>query len=190
MIFSNFVTHMKNTRGRGWKPVVLALILMGSCSLSCAAQDDFDERFESENQANSVRSPVLVEKIGSFQKVPYKISRSQIKERKIEPIESDDLGELNRKELHDVAVLGKVDSVYITPDGKKLILNMGKDHRFCFKVVIDEQDFRKFGLNSAQRIGAIYRGKTVLVSGLIYQYQNLPQIAVTLPYQLEVVAGK
>jgi hypothetical protein len=172
-------------------PMVLGLMLtLTSFPARCAAQLDTDDRFDSDNKSTSVHPSVLDRKIVSFKKIPYKITRSEVKKIKPEPIKSDDFGELNRNQWRDAAVLGKVDSVYLTPDGKKLILNLGKDHRFCFKAVIDEPDFPKFGTNSAQRIGAVYRGKTVLVNGLLYQYQNLPQIAVTLPYQLEVVAGK
>lgn len=154
------------------------------------AQDDLDDRFDSENKATSVRPSVFNGKIGSFQKIPYKITRSQIKRLKTKPIKSDDLSALNQNVSYHAAVLGRVESVYLPPDGKRLILNIGKDHRFCFKVVIDEQDFPKFGRSSARAIGSVYLRKVVLVNGLISQYQNLPQIAVTLPYQLEVVTGK
>lgn len=170
--------------------LVWGLLFLAILPACCVAQTDLDDRFESDNKATSVRPSVLETKIGSFKKIPYKVTRSEIKQRKPEPIKSDDFGELNRNEWRDAAVLGKVESVYLTPDGKRLILNMGKDQRFCFKVVIDQLDFPKFGGTSAQRIGSLYRGKTVLASGLLYQYQNLPQIAVTLPYQLEVVSGK
>jgi hypothetical protein len=155
------------------------------------AQQAGADHFESENEATSVREPVLNGKAsGSFKKIPYKITRTEVKQLLETPIDAADYSQLNRQHLHDARVLGKVESIHLVQNGKKLILNFGTDHRFCFKVVIDESNYEKFGYMSPKRIGAVYQNKTVLVSGLLTQHQNLPQVVVTLPYQLEVVSGK
>jgi hypothetical protein len=174
-----------------FRAYIAVIIALAFTAVAVAQEDDGRDQYESENQATKVREPVL-SKIGSlksFKPIPYRITRSELKELKPAPINADDFSQLNRLQMHDGAVLGKVESIHITQDGKKLILNFGKDHRFCFKVVIDESNYEKFGHKSPQRIGAVYQNKTVLVNGLISQHQNLPQIVVTLPYQLQVVSG-
>lgn len=171
--------------------ILVGLIVALVYTKSALAQDAPKDHFESENQSTKVREPVLakISSLKSFKKIPYKIPKADLKELQPTPISANDFSQLNQKRLHDGAVVGKVESVQLVQDGKKLLLNFGKDPRLCFKAVIDESDYEKFGHKNPQRIGTVYYNKTVLVSGLITQHQNMPQIVVTLPYQLEVVSG-
>jgi len=168
----------------------IATLLLGCFTwtlllVPAAAQQD-DDRFESDNQATTVRSPVL--DLPAPFDVPFKIKRSELAD--LNPIAAADLSALSRMENKDAMVLGRVESVYIPAGNNLLILNFGSDHRQCFKVVIDRRNFSKFGSDDPRRIGRIYDKKTVAVDGLVSYNQRLPQMVVTLPQQLKIVAGQ
>jgi hypothetical protein len=147
------------------------------------AADPADDRFDSENKAQSVRPPVLA--LGESAKLPYTMTRADLSGQKT--VSADSLRELTGLEGKDVLVTGTVASVYIPKGGTKLILNLGRDYRKCFKVVVDIRDFPRWGSKKAEDIGKMYDKKTVAVGGIISMYQGSPQILASLPSQITVI---
>ncbi len=163
---------------------LFALICLLGFPLVLMAQQRDEDSFDSDNKATEVRKPVPGAKLEMF-KVPYKIKLKDLEEKKA--IQFDDVSGLKSSLYKDALVTGKVESVFITKANDKAILNLGKDSRQCFKVVIDQDDFPKFGSSSPKRIEQLYRNKQIAVSGLLTEHNQLPQIMVSLPHQIEIV---
>lgn len=160
------------------------VVLASSLLLPCSGLAD--DRFESDNQSQEVRSPVLEEKI--LFDGPRQIQRGEIDGWTVH--RSDDLENLRKLMAKDALVLGKVESIYIPSNQNKVILNFGRDFRKCFKAVIDIRDFEKWGTKDPKEIGKMFDGKNVVVDGLVSSHQELPQIVVTLPHQLRLLKSK
>ena len=162
----------------GIVPVLVLLPMLG-------AADPADDRFDSENKAQSVRPPVLAQ--GSAAKLPYTMTRADLTGQKT--VSAESLSTLNSMEGTDALVIGTVASVFVPKGGTKLILNLGRDYRKCFKVVIDIRDFPRWGTKKAEDIGKMYDKKPVAVGGVVSLYQGSPQILATLPSQITVISG-
>lgn len=145
-----------------------------------------DDRFESDNKAQTVRPPVLTE--GKKLDLPFRIKPEDLEGQTT--VRAENVRQIEREIGNDLLVVGTVDSVYVPKGGTKLILNFGKDFCNCFKVVIDDSDYRKWGTKQPDAIGKMYEGKRVAVGGLVSEFQKKPQIVVTLPHQLTVIEDK
>jgi hypothetical protein len=144
---------------------------------------DADERFDSENPANTVRKPVL--QSPSTKVVLPKITRAELKGETV--LDADQLPAVGAAKGSDRLVGGKVATHFIPKGGSPLILNFGKDHRNCFKAVIYDDAFPHWGVDSAEALAKLFVGKTVVVGGYVTQYKNDLQIVVGLPSQLLLV---
>ncbi|MBX3417279.1 MAG: hypothetical protein KF851_06720 [Pirellulaceae bacterium] len=168
---------------------IVCSLMMCSLGLSLTAQEkakDVDDRFDSANQATKVSPPALSQK-APFD-VPFRVRYSDLDESELLP--ASNLVRLAEMENRDTTVVGTVDSAFIPRGNNKVILNFSKDHRNCFKAVIDIRDFEKWGTNDPQQIGRLYEGKTLAVSGLLTMFQEKPQILIGLPHQLPIIVGK
>ncbi len=151
-----------------------------------AKQIDPDERFVSANTSRKIHPPALSKK-KPFE-LPIKIKFSELDQAEILP--ASNVSRLLEMVNRDTTVIGTVHSVYIPRGKNKVILNFDKDHRNCFKAVIDIRDFEKWGTTDPQQIGSLYEGKTVAVGGLLTVFEEKPQIAIGLPHQLPIIIGK
>lgn len=135
-----------------------------------------DEKFLSENKANSVRPPAadFFVSMTTKAKAPDK-----------DVLSADDVKKIEEKKDKEVSVKGKVYEVFLPKSGNIAILNFGKDNKKCFKAVIFKGDFEKFD-GGAEGIKKKYTGKTVTVEGKVSIYQNTPQISVKTPSQFKV----
>lgn len=151
------------------------------------AQKDLagDDRYFSDNTAQQVRPPVLQQP--SEFPGPLQVEMSDLQSDFA--VDSQDLSQLSKMISRDVLVVGKVESVFIPKGENKVILNFGSDFRNCFKAVIDQRDFEKWGTKDPQKIRKMFEGQYVAVDGLVTEFQRKPQIAVTLPHQLRMVKG-
>ena len=178
--------HSNNRRWHG--PTVqfsvarrLALLVSWTLPLCAVHADD---RFSSDNKAQVVRSPVLAEPI--VYDGPKKIQPTDLEGWKVR--RAGDLELLKSLIDMDALVMGKVESVFIPSSQNKVILNLGRDFRSCFKVVIDIRDFEKWGTSEPKEIGKMFDGLNIAVDGLVSLHQKLPQIVVTLPHQLRIIS--
>jgi len=80
-------------------------------------------------------------------------------------------------------VEGKIVATYNS--GKACFLNFHQDYKSHFTVVIFQSNFGNFDGD----IESIYLFKTVRVKGLIKNYKGKPEIIVSSPEQIEIVAG-
>ncbi len=163
--------------------VRLVLFLAAVLALPAAADDD---RFDSENKAQTVRPPVLAG--GKPFAVPVTIAADDLDGQTTVP--AADVKAIAALEGKDALIVGTVASVYVPKGGTKLILNFGKDYKNAFKAVVDDGDYKKWGTKKAEDIGKMYDGKRVAVGGVVTLYQDKPQVLVTLPHQLSVIQGK
>ena len=169
---------------RGWTSGMSLLItLVLACPPAARGQDD---RYESDNTAQTVRSPVL-DKLPKFEGPP-RVAMKQLEGQA--GVAARELPRIAALEGQDVLVLGKVESVFVLPAGNKLILNFGRDIRHCFKAVIDIRDYPKWGTVDAKRIARYYEGTNLAADGLVVQFQGNPQMLVSMPYQLRIVTGR
>jgi len=140
---------------------------------------EIDDKIESENQTTgaAVAAPANA---GN----PETITLDEAQELKA--IAASEIAQLSDLDGKDVAILGKVHSVYIPKSGSLVILNMGDDFKTCSKVIIEDRSFQRWN-RSAKEIGALYEGKTLVCEGLVGLFKNLPQVKVSEPTQLRVV---
>jgi hypothetical protein len=165
------------------KSTLLFIGFATACCLSPAIGDD--TKYESSNQAQSVRSPVLDElpDYSGPERIEYsKLSKQQL-------LAARNLDQIAKMVGKDATVIGKVESVFIPRGENKVILNFGRDIRNCFKAVIDRRDFFKWATDDPAVIAKMYENQNVAVDGLVVLFQEKPQIAVTLPGQLKLVTG-
>jgi hypothetical protein len=161
---------------------LVLLLLIGS---TLAAQSpSSDDKFDSENKAQTTR-PKSVLKDAQRPDLPYKMSPDDLKGQTVTP--AAEVKTLTGRDGKDALVDGTVASTFVPKGGKMLLLNLGKDYKNCFKVLIDDGDFAKWGTKKPEEIAKMYEGKRVVVGGWVSLYQDLPQIRVTLPSQLSVV---
>jgi hypothetical protein len=144
-----------------------------------------DDRYLSDNTAQQVRPPVLQQprEFPGLLQVEMSDLQSDF------AVNSQDLSQLSQMISRDTLVIGKVETVFIPKGENKVILNFGSDFRNCFKAVIDQRDFEKWGTKDPQKIRKMFEGQYVAVDGLVTEFQRKPQIAVTLPHQLRMVKG-
>lgn len=145
-----------------------------------------DNKFESENKSQSVRPPVLAG--GKPFAVPITIREADLDGQTV--ILAAEVKKLTDLQGKDVLVVGTVASTYIPKGNTKVILNFGKDFRNCFKAVIDDGDYKKWGTKDATAIAKLYDGKKIAVGGVVSLYQEKPQVLATLPHQLSVIGEK
>jgi hypothetical protein len=144
-----------------------------------------DDEFRSENRSRSVR-PVLR---GKADMPPAtgkdrQDMRDRPEQAEGEVFRAEQVAELKGREGKTVRVRGKVHSIYVPDSGKLCILNLGPDHRSCFKVVIPASAWEKWpmGLGSIRQLDK----KNITVEGRIRLFQNLPEVVVTVPSQIAV----
>lgn len=161
----------------------LAFLLLAGSTLA-AQSPSSDDKFDSENKAQTTR-PKSVLKDAQRPDLPYKMSPDDLKGQTVTP--ATDVKGLADRDGKDALVDGTVASTFVPKGNKMLLLNLGKDYKTCFKVLIDDGDFAKWGTKKPEEIAKMYEGKRVVVGGWVSLYQDLPQIRVTLPSQLSVV---
>jgi hypothetical protein len=159
------------------------LLLAGMLLVLAPPEDD---EFKSENQAKSVRpgprGSVAKEGAGDKGDKPAQPEKPR-EETKL--YRADEVKELAAQDGKTVRVKGKVHSIYV-PDSKKVcILNMGPDHRTCFKVTIFSSAWDKWPDGLAE-IRKKYDKKTLTIEGRVRLYNNLPEIVANVPSQLVV----
>jgi hypothetical protein len=138
---------------------------------------DDEDGYISENHAKSVRPAP-----------PREARRQDDKKKettKRETLRAEDVDKILAEKGKDRAVRGKVVEVYAPRSGTVLIFNFGKDHKKCFKAVIYKGSFDKWE-GGVEAIKKMVEGKTVVVEGVISEYQKLPQIVLNVPSQLRV----
>ncbi len=80
-----------------------------------------------------------------------------------------------------VRIRGKVFEVYKSP--KAIFINFGKDYRRDFTAVIFKGNFKDF---EAARINPMnYKGRTLIVSGVVQKYKGRAEIIVMTPAQIK-----
>lgn len=161
-----------------------SLLLLGLATSVLAAADSPDDKFDSENKSQTVRRKSVL-KESQKPDLPYTASAAAFAGQTLVP--ATDVKKLIGLDGHDVLVDGTVGSTFIPKGNKLLILNVGKDYKTCFKVVIDDGDFSKWGTKKPELIGKMYEGKRIVVSGWVSLYQDLPQVRTALPSQIQVV---
>ncbi|MGL6095621.1 MAG: hypothetical protein ACRC7O_07485 [Fimbriiglobus sp.] len=164
-----------------------ALFLAALLALALPAAAD-DDRFDSENKAQTVRPPVLAG--GKPFTVPFTIAAADLDGQTT--VAASNVKAITELEGKDALIVGTVVKAFVPKGGTKVILNFGKDYKTCFNAVIDDADYKKWGKKkeSAEEIGKMYAGKRVAVGGVVSRYQDNPQVLVTLPHQLSVIDGK
>lgn len=145
-----------------------------------------DTRYESSNQARSVRPPVL-DDLPDFSG-PERIEYAELSKQQM--IAARNMDQIAKLVGRDATIVGKVESTFIPRGDNRVILNFGRNIRDCFKVAIDRRDFFKWGTEDPEVIAKMYDKQNVAVDGLIVTFQEKPQIAVTLPGQLKLVVGR
>lgn len=167
-----------------------ALLLLAAWLAPTAAQSPgtgagtSDDKFDSENKAQTAR-PKSVLKDAQKPDLPFKVTSEELKGQALTP--ATDVKPLAGREGKDALVDGTVVSSFVPKGNKILLLNFGKDHNKCFKVLISSTDFAKWGTKKPDEIAKMYEGKRVVVGGWVSLYSELPQIQVTLPSQMSVV---
>jgi len=159
------------------------MLLMGIMVVVGPPEDD---EFQSENQARSVRagSRGSVAKEGAADKGD-KPAQPEKPREEAKLYRADEVKALAAQDGKTVRVQGKVHSIYV-PDSKKVcILNMGPDHRTCFKVAIFSSAWDKWPDGLAE-IKKKYDKKTLIIEGRVRLYNNLPEIVASVPSQLVV----
>ncbi len=163
---------------------LLFLALAAPLLAQSPASNSSDDKYDSENKAQTAR-PKSVLKEALRPDLPFKLTPDDLQGQTVTP--ATDLKALTDREGKDVLVDGTVVSSFVPKGNRMLLLNLGKDYRKCFKVLISSSDFGKWGTKKPEEIAKMYEGKRVVVGGWVSLYQEQPQIAVTLPSQLLVV---
>ena len=102
-------------------------------------------------------------------------------------IKANDLNELIKNDGEFVTVTGLVESTLIAKSGKVRFLNLGKNYRTAFTVVIFTGDLDKF----TSKIGEptqYYKNKKITVNGRIKIYKGKPEIIANSPDQITIVS--
>lgn len=129
-----------------------------------------DDLFESENKSGTAEEvKTIADKTAD---APYKTS---------------DVAKLKKLDGETITVSGKVMSTYKPEKGTMVILNFGKDHDKCFKVVLEESKKTKLQKGLAG-IAKEFEGKVVVVEGTISLYEGLPQMKLDDPHHIRIKA--
>lgn len=157
--------------------------------LPLASPQDLDQRISSENVAKTAKTDPLYLSDGFSRyaprvKKPLEISAAEVKE--LAPLNALDVRGIAKREGEVVKVAGYVDSTYIPRGKSPIMLNMGEDHRSCFKVVIFNRAYDRWEGNE-EAIAGMYEKQAVVVDGIVAIYNDLPQIVVTLPSEIQVI---
>ena len=102
-------------------------------------------------------------------------------------IKANDLNELIKNDGEFVTVTGLVESTLIAKSGKVRFLNLGKNYRTAFTVVIFTGDRDKF----TSKIGEptqYSKNKKITVNGRIKIYKGKPEIIANSPDQITIVS--
>lgn len=145
---------------------------------------DDDDHYISENVAKSVRQPNPREPRRDEDK-KKEDGKKQEDNKKREIYDAGDVQKILAAKGKDVAVRGQVHEVFTPKSGTVIILNFGSNHRECFKAVVYKRNFEKFD-GGAAAIKKMVEGKTIIVEGVVSEYQKLPQITINIPSQLKV----
>lgn len=160
--------------------ICLALLL----AVATGSWADALPEYESENSATSVRPPLETatdaELIGD-------VTRDEL--RNLETISAVEIARLIEREGETLRVHGVVHSTHIPERGRPVILNLGADHRTCFKIVIFGGQFDNWK-RDATEIAALYTDADLLIEGTISMYADLPQMKVLAPSQVRRVVDE
>src|SRR5262245_56803420 len=136
---------------------LLSVLVLAFLLAPVRAEDDP----QSENQAKSVRGPD-----GKFIKfTPQKDEQVKADDKQKDAVlDAAEVDKLKGREGKEAKVRGKVQEVFVPRSGSVAVLNLGKDHKSCFKVAIFKDNFGKFGgLDAIKK----FNGKTVTIEGKV-----------------------
>ena len=145
-----------------------------------AAPDAGDE-FTSENDATGVQPPAG-ERPGPFE--PPTISKRDAAQ--LDPVDAKDLRGLGRRVGEVAALRGTCTAVYVPRNGSVAILNFDRNFRSAATVPIFKDHFEKWP-GGAAAIEKAYKGKPLLVRGLVTEYRGVAQIKAAHPAQIQIV---
>ena len=138
--------------------------------------------YTSENAATGVQAPFGEADAGRFE--PGAIAASAAAE--LEPLDAKDLRELGKYVGTVKAVRGTVSGVFAPNGGKVVILNFDRNYRSAMTSPIFSDDFDKWP-GGAATVERAYKGKTVLIRGLVTEYRGAAQVKVSHPGQIQVI---
>ncbi len=103
-----------------------------------------------------------------------------------EEIDARNLNEIRQHEGEFTTVVGLVESTHIAKSGKVRFLNLGKDYREAFTVVIFTGDLSKFTSTIGEPTD-YYMNKKIKVKGRIKIYKGKPEIIASSPEQITII---
>ena len=146
-------------------------------ALACAGAD-----YTSENTADTVQPPPAEAEPGRFE--PPTVSAAAA--AKLSPLDAKDLAGLKPHVGTVRAVRGTVSAAFVPRGGSVVVLNFDRNYRSAMTAPVFQDHFGKWpgGKSTVERA---YRGKTVLVRGLVTEYRGAPQIKIAHPGQIRVI---
>ena len=138
--------------------------------------------YTSENAATGVQAPFGEADDGRFE--PGTVAASAAAE--LEPLDAKVLRELGKYVGTVKAVRGTVSGVFAPNGGKVVILNFDRNYRSAMTSPIFSDDFDKWP-GGAATVERAYKGKTVLIRGLVTEYRGSAQVKISHPGQIQVI---
>ena len=146
------------------------------CALAFAGDD-----YASENDATGIQPPVG-QKTGAFDPPTVSVEDAG----NLDPLDAIDLKGLGGHVGEVKAIRGTCVAVYVPRNGSVAILNFDRNFRSAATVPIFKDHFEKWP-GGAASIEKAYKGKELLVQGLVTEYRGAAQIKAAHPAQIRVV---
>ena len=138
--------------------------------------------YVTENDAVGVQAP-FDERAGGTLNLPT-IAKSAAD--RLDPLDAGDLKTLGKHVGEVKAVRGTCTAAFVPRGGTVVVLNFAKNYREAMTVPIFKDHFEKWP-GGPGAIEKAYKGKTLLIQGLVTEYRGAPQIKAAHPAQLRLI---